>query len=85
MQYPVVDLRRGLMFAKDASQKHVRIGLFGKVGNFGNSGGNGIGASEKLPSRRSTEGTPLEKFVLQRTPQLRVRQRCVAMPSRCLQ
>ena len=64
MQYPVVDLRRGLMFAKEASQKHVRIGLFGKVGNFGNSGGNGIGTSEKLPSRRLTEGTPLEKFVL---------------------
>ena len=52
------------MFAKDASQKHVRIGLFGKVGNFGNSGGNGISMSEKSPSGRSTEGTPLEKFVL---------------------
>ena len=35
MQYPVVDLRRGLMFAKDASQKHVRIGSFGRAGNFG--------------------------------------------------
>ena len=64
MQYPVVDLRRGLMFAKEASQKHARIGLFGRVGNFGDSGGNGIGTSEKSPSGRSTEGTPLEKFVL---------------------
>ena len=52
------------MFAKDALQKHVRIGLFGKVGNFGSSGGNGMGTSEKSPSRRLTEGMSLGKFVL---------------------
>ena len=64
MQYPVVDLRRGLILANDASQKQVSVALFSSVGNSGNSGGSGMGTSEKSPSGISTKGRPLEKLVL---------------------
>ena len=75
MQYPVVDLRRGLIFANDALQKQVSVGPVGGVGNLGNLGGSGMGTSENSPSGRSTEGRPLEKLVLHRTPQVRVQRR----------
>ena len=78
-----MDLRCGLMFANEASQKHVSIGPFGGVGNGGSSGGNDIGASDKSPSGRSIEGGPLEKFVLHCMPHLSVRQRYLAMPYGC--
>ena len=43
MQYPVVDSRQGLIFANDALQKQVSVGLVGSVGNLGMLGGSGMG------------------------------------------
>ena len=85
MQYPVVDLHCGLMFANDALQKQMSISPFSNVGNSGNSGSDSMGASEKSPSGRLIEGRPLEKFVLYCMPQLRMQQRYVAMLLKCLQ
>ena len=85
MQYPVVDLRRVLIFANDASQKQVSVGPVGSAGNLGNSGGSGMGASEKSPSGRSTEGRPLGKLVLWRMPQVRAWRRQVVTLLRFLQ